>query len=471
MRFAVHLLALSAGLASIGAAPPDPTAGLAALAAANGHPAALHFHAAGERVVEGRTVTTSFDQLGSTRLLRRCIAGVCGGTWFDGSREWTFGLNEVALPEAVDARTLDLRTLSAIASYAFAEPAFQAGGGTVAPAGPNRWRVRARDGLDLIAVTDATGRAVVRIETPAGEALATYGHPVTAGGATFALDRAGPFESGPLDTVAAAAGPLGPPPGPATSFGAPVVLRLAAATVPVVPCSLGGRAWRCLLDSGATPSAVSLSVAEALNLEPHGELELSGFSAFATGFIETGPLGLGGARFAQARFAVVPPSTAAPFDVVVGSDLLGRLRVVLDRRAGTARIESGAAPGSGGAAGPDTVPLTFRAGSPFVPLQLGPQGVRALLDTGDDSTVSLGYAQYREGPQWPVVTRGQAAGIAGTEDAFVVDIPDVRIGAAALGATRAVVRRTQSGPHVGVGLWSRGTVELDEQAERVTFSR
>jgi hypothetical protein len=462
MRFAVHLLALSAGLASIGAAAPsDP---LATLAAANGHPAALHFHATGQRVVEGRTVTTSFDQLGQTRLIRRCIAGVCGGAWFDGSREWTFGLNEVALPEAVDARTLDLRTLSAIASYAFAEPAFRAAGGTVAPAGPNRWRVRARDGVDLVAVTDAAGRSVVRVETPDGEPVAGYGRPAAAGGAAFALERTGPLESGPLDTVAVAAGPLGPPPGPLPSFGAAATLRLAAATVPIVPCSLGGHAWRCLLDSGATPSAVDLHVAEALNLEPRGELELSGFTAFATGFIESGPLDLGGARFAQARFAVVPPSAAAAFDVVVGSDLLGRLRIVLDRRKGTAQIAPPGPPE------PTAVPLMFRAGSPFVPLQLGAQAVRALLDTGDDATVSLGYAQYREGPQWPVVSRGEAAGMAGEEDAFLVAIPDVRIGPVALGATRAVVRRTQAGPHVGVGLWAHAVIELDEQAERITFT-
>ena len=96
MRFAVRLLALAAVLGAGAAAPPsDP---LAALAAANGHAGVVRLHATGSRVIEGRTVSTTLDLLGSQRLLRRCVAGVCGGTWFDGSREWTFALNDVALP-------------------------------------------------------------------------------------------------------------------------------------------------------------------------------------------------------------------------------------------------------------------------------------------------------------------------------------------------------------------------------------
>ena len=207
-----------------------------------------------------------------------------------------------------------------------------------------------------------------------------------------------------------------------------------------------------------------MPLAEALNLEPHGELEIAGFSRFATGFVETGPLVLGAARFAQARFAVVPQSSAAHFDVVVGSDLLGRIRLVLDRRRGTAQVLP-----PGGSAGANAIPLTFRAGSPIVPAQLGPQGVRALLDTGDAAVVSFGYALYRAGPAWPVVARGQAAGMAGAEDAFTVEIPEVRVGSLVLGTTRALVRRTQRDAHVGVGLWTRFIIDLDEQAERITF--
>jgi hypothetical protein len=463
MRFALRLSALAAAFTAVAAAPPDP---LAAIAEANGHPAAVHFRAAGTRVVEGRTVSTTVELLGAARLVRRCIAGVCGGTWFDGSREWTFGLNEVALPEEVDAGVLTTRTLAAVASYAFAEPGFRHAGGTVAAAGSGRWRVRAPEGLELIATVDPATGALRRVETPEGRTIASYGREVRAAGAAFALQRGGPFEYGPLDEVSVVAGPLGPPAGVTPSFAGDVALPLGGEAIPIVPCAIGGRRVRCLLDSGAIPSAITLTVAEALNLEPHGELELSGIARFATGFVETGPLELGSARFSRARFAVVPPTNAAAFDVVVGSDLLARLRLVLDRGHRTARVS----PPGGGAAG-TAVALTFRSGSPQVQTMFGPQGGRALLDTGDQAVLSFGYGAYREGPQWKVLDRGQARGIgAGTDDMLTVEVPDVRIGPLAIGDARATVRRTQRQAHVGIGLWDRFVIDLDEAGGRVWFS-
>lgn len=464
MRFAVHLLALAAALGVVAAAPaPDP---LAAVAAANGHAAAVRFRATGTHVSEGRTFTITVDLLGTQRLMRRCIAGVCGGTWFDGARAWTFAINEVALPEDVDEATLTERTLVAIASYAFAEPAFRAAGGTVSAAGDGRWRVRARDAIELIAVLDPATHALRRIDTADGRPLAAYGRQTRAGGASFALDRGGALESGPLDTVAVVTDPLGPPPGVTAAFAGDAPLPLGGEAVPIVPCTLGGRNLRCLIDSGATPSAITLNVANALGLEPHGELEIFGLSRFTTGFVETGPLGLGPARFDRARFAVVPPVSAARFDVVVGSDLLGRVRLVLDRARGIARVF---APGSG-PDGPGAVKLTFRGGSPLVPVMFGPQGARALLDTGDQSVLSIGYGAYRQGPQWTVISRGQALGMGGADDIFNVEIPDVRVGELALGTIRTTVRRTQVIAHVGIGLWDRYLVDIDESAGRAVFS-
>jgi aspartyl protease len=464
MLFAVRPLALAVVLGAVAAAPqPD---GLAALADANGHPAAVRLHATGTRVVEGRTVITTLDQLGAQRLVRRCVAGVCGGTWFDGSREWTFALNDVALPEEVDESTLTQRTLAAIASYAFAEPAFRGGGGTVTAAGPGRWRVRARDGIELIAVVDLGTHALTRIDTAQGRTLAVYGHQTRAGGATFALDRGGPFESGPLDTAVVVTDPLGPPLGATATFAGDAPLGLGNDPIPIVSCSLGGRSVRCLLDSGATPSAITLNLAETLGLEPHGELEIAGLSRFATGFVETGPLALGSARFEHVRLAVVPPSRAARFDVVIGSDLLARVRLILDRAGRTARIVAPA----GGIDPPGAVRLAFHNGAPIVQTMFGPQGARALLDTGDEAVLSIGYAAYRVGPQWAVVSRGEAVGMAGADDVITVEIPDVRIGPLAIGATRTAVRRTQGIAHVGIGLWNRYLVELDESAGRALFT-
>jgi len=151
---------------------------------------------------------------------------------------------------------------------------------------------------------------------------------------------------------------------------------------------------------------------------------------------------------------------------VIGSDLLARVRLILDRAGRTARI---VAPG-GGSDPPGAVRLAFRNGSPIVQTMFGPQGARALLDTGDEAVLSIGYAAYRVGPQWAVTARGQAVGMAGADDILTVEIPDVRIGPLALGATRTVVRRTQAMAHVGIGLWDRYLVDLDESAGRATFT-
>jgi predicted aspartyl protease len=457
MRFAVRLLALPAAAFAAAAAPS--TDSLANVAAANGHAAAIHLRATATRTFDGRRTFITIEQLGTRRLVRRCTAEVCVGSWFDGRTLAAFGLNGTTLPED-DPLTPVRRTFSAIVSYAFAEPAFREAGGSAVADGRGRWRVRAADGETLIAQLDPDTLALRRILDERGAALADYGDDVRAGGATFALKRRGLFEE-PLDAVEAVPGPLEPPDGaPATFTGDPRV-ALADAPIPIVPCTLAGRAARCLLDTGATPSAITLPLDERLGLEPRGELEINGFSRFATGFVETGPLALGAARFAHARFAVVPAVPRANFDVVVGADLLARLHVVIDRANGFARVDAPAAEASRA-----TLPVTFQAGVPLIDTVLDKEPARALLDTGDAVTVSLGYADYRRGPQWPVVGRTLAAGVAGATDAFFVTIPDVRLGDQSLGPTRAAVNRTQEQVHVGIGLWTRCVVDLDLPRER-----
>ena len=155
---------------------------------------------------------------------------------------------------------------------------------------------------------------------------------------------------------------------------------------------------------------------------------------------------------------MLPSSGGQRFDLVIGADLLGKLRVVLDRAHDRARV---GAPERGGAA-PGAIPLTFRDGSPYVALSLDGTPAEALLDTGDSALVSLGYAAYRAGPPWPVLGRGQASGIDRSEDVLEVQLPAASAGPLALGPTRAIVRRTQLIPHLGVALWRRCALELDE---------
>lgn len=448
------LLALPAAALFAAATPPDE---LATIAAASGHAASIHVRASATRTVEGRTVELTVEQLGVTRLVRRCISGVCGGTWFDGRRSGTFGINEVVLPEADDESVPIRRTAAAIASYAFAEPAFRASGGSVSALESGRFRVRAAGGAELIALVDPADHAVNRIETPSGETVATYGHATRVGGALYALDRHGPFETGPLDTAVAVRGPLTAPAGPAMTFSGNGTVALGDDPIPIVPCKLGGHPGRCLFDTGTVPSAIALPFAEGLGLEPRGELEISGFGRYLTGMVESGPLEVGAARFDRVRLAVLPSANMARFDIVIGADLLGRVRLVLDHKRRTAQVTQPAP-----ATAPDAIALAFHRGLPYVQTRIGDAPVLALLDTGDQATVSLGYAAYREGTQWPIAGRGTASGIAGTDDILRVTVPQIHVGPLVLGETEAVVRRTQDEAHVGIGLWARYLVELDE---------
>jgi predicted aspartyl protease len=330
------------------------------------------------RTIEGRRVQVTVDRDGARQLVRSCIGDVCTGSWNDGTRRWSFGLNEILLPE-------DL--------------AYEAGGALV----------------------------------------------------TAALAAAAPVP-----------GPIVPPSGPPTTFAGDGRLPLADASVPVVPCTLNGRNARCLLDSGSTPSALALPFAEALGLEPTGELDVEAFGAYATGVVAAGPLVLGAARFEHLRLAVAPTTASSLFDVLVGADLLARLHVELDRAHGRARVTQSGAPA------PNGIPLQFRRGLPMLDIELDGRAQRAVLDTGDAALVSLGYATYRDGPQWPLVARRTASGIAGSDDAFDVTIPRATVGSLALGAVRATVRRGQRVTHVGIGLWSRCLLSLDEAAGRLS---
>ena len=359
MRFATLLFALlGAGVLAGGAAP-------------------RHVRGDVTRTIEGRTFAVTVDRQGARELVRMCVRGVCGGSWFDGSRRWTYGINEVLVPE------------------------------TSAPRSD--------------ALVDAA-RAAAR----------------------------------PVD------GPLAPPSGVAATFEGDATLALNDTMIPIVDCTLNRRAVRCLLDSGTTPSAITLRLAEALGLEPQGEIEISAFGHYATGIVASGPLVVGPAHLTGTRFAVAPVNRDLGFDVIVGADLLARMRVVFERPQRRVRISASAH--GGDSAG---IALLFHDGVPTVTARLGDSETSALLDTGDAATISLGYETYRHGTPWPVVARGGAQGIGGGEDTLEISVPSAAVGTLALGPTRAIVRRTQLGVHVGVGLWSRCSLELDEAAERM----
>lgn len=426
--------------------PPNPAA---AIAAAAGHPAQRHLRAEAHWTRDGQSGTVSLETAGVERLVRECSAQLCSGSWFDGGQRATFGINGTPFPESTndDAE----RTFAAIASTAFAEPEFLGGGGTVA-AMPDagdarlRYRVTAPRGTALIAVADAQSHRLTGIES----ADRTLFRPLTANvsGTTIL------YAARAYDRVEEVAGPIVAPSGPAVSLSETKQLPLLEEAVPIVPCSLSGRAARCLIDTGTTPSAVTLDFAERLGQEPHGRIEISGLGTYLTGAVDAGPITLGSATFGVLHLAVIPRARGVPFDIVLGSDALAGLRITFDSRRRQARIASA---GDGLTGTP--IAVAFSGGLPYVQVRLGqrdePESM--LVDTGDSALLSIGYDEYREDPALFAARGADAAAGLGTLplDAVEGRIRRAEVGAQLFDDVPISAVRGQHAGHVGYGLAGR----------------
>ncbi len=450
----IVILALTAGLADPATVNPA-----AAIAARAGHPAGRHLLA--HRDAAGpprRTATLEVDR--DRRLTRECSAGVCAGTWFDGRRRAAFGINGTPLPDG-SADDAAERTFTAIVTTAFGEAAFVAAGGTVdlLPAGGDgqlRYRVQIRDGAPLVAVADRATQHLTAVERPDG----TLFRPLyaTAAGATvlYAEQR--------YDAVNGVTEPLAEPVGPAVRLNGGADMPLVSDVLPIVPCRLAGRSASCLLDTGTNPSSMTLSFAEQLALEPHGTLEIAGLTPYLTGIVDAGPLTFGGATFDTLHFAIVPRARGAAFDVVLGSDVLARVRLELDPHDRRAKLGARAAEPSSTSIG-----VAFRGGVPYVAVRLNHADATQsmLLDTGDSGFVSLGYDQYRTDPTlFAVQAATSASGFGGgSMDALSGEVARAEVGTEIADRVPALAVRGQHVGHIGyrfVAWCGRMSVDLSQ---------
>ena len=422
----------------------------AAIAAAAGHPAHRHLRAEASWSREGRTGTATLEIAGAARLERECSAGLCSGTWFDGSHGAAFGINGTLFPldPAQDAVG---RSFAAIASTAFAEPEFLAGGGTVTPLSATsgarlRYRVRAAQGAELVAVADPRTLRLTAVEWPDGTPYRQLVAGVSGSTVIYGTQA--------YDRIATADGPLSAPAGPAVSLAGARDLPLLEQSLPLVPCSLNGRTATCLLDTGTTPSAVTLDFAERLEREPHGEIEVSGLGSYLTGAIDAGPLVLGGATFGALHFAVIPRTRGPAFDVVLGSDVLATLSLTIETGRRRARVGPPGADRRGAA-----IALALSAGLPFAPVRLAgrEESEPMLVDTGDTQGISIGYDRYREDSGlFAVRSATVAAGAAGTPmDALAGTLDRADVGGRPFENVPISAVRGQHIGHVGYGLVAR----------------
>jgi hypothetical protein len=398
-------------------------------------------------VRDGQTEIATLDLDRERRTETTCADDLCHGTSFDGRRLSTFGINGSPLPQTDDDATE--RTLAAIESTAFGETSFVAGGGRVEAlpdaGGKMRLRVTAAQGADLIAVADRRTSRLLRVEQIDGSILAEL-IPTTAGTTTIYATR-------PYDGIVATQAPFAMPTGPHVSFRDEPSAQLASATLPVIACRVESRPARCLLDSGTTPSAVTLEFAEGLGREPRGRIEIGAFAPYLTGAVACGPVAVGGASFERLELAVIPRLAHADFDVILGSDALAMLGVefAFDQR----RVSVG--PARSAPAG-TALPLELRDGRPYLPVRLGPNAPEPmLLDTGDAGTLSIGYDEYREdatlfAPHGASTARGVNGG---PMDAVEGVLAHVDVGGLGFDQVPISAVRGQHGGHVGFSLAAR----------------
>lgn len=448
-RLAVPVGGLVLALVTAAAPAGNPAA---AIAAAAGDPARLHIHAEATRQVDGQPETLTLDVMDARRLERACSAGLCTGSWFDGRQQSRFGINGTPLPESAVGEAAE-RTFAAIASTAFGEPSFAAAGGTVAPLpdrrdGFVRFGISAPDGAELVAVADAVTHRLRSVERPDG---ALFRSLVATPGAGIVLYADRSYDR---VTIAPASEPLVPPAGPAVTVSGADGLDSQTPQLPIVPCQVEGRAARCLLDTGTSPSAVTLGFAEALDREPHGRIEIAGLTPYLTGVVDAGPLTLGGARFERLALAVIPALRGAPFDVLLGADVLAELRLTVDTTRRRIGVESAGAP-----ADEAGIPLTFRDGVPYLDVRLAgrDRSEAMLLDTGDASTLSIGYDEYRDHPDtFEVRGAGAASGAAGPATSTLDGVvAHATIGGEANDTLPISAVRGQHVGHVGYGFAAR----------------
>jgi len=433
-------LALALCLVLTAASPPPAPTGLTQVALASGHAARVHLRAMVQRTRDNRTSIETLDVQGVRRLRRRCIEDLCSGSFFDGTTLHNFGINSTPFPEATGEEAT-LRTYAAVVSTAFAESDFT---GTVTPLAAStlgdRYRVSAPEGAPLIVLINPQTHALAAVAradgTPIGRLSA---HRV---GDTVLYDE------GTFDSVTRVEGAIAAPTGPTTVSPGASTVDLGSEPLPIVPCSIEGRRAMCLIDTGTSPSGMSLAFAEKLGREPHGEISMTALGEYLTGAIEAGPVTIGTTSIGPMHFAVEHETRGLNFDILIGADALASVHVTLDRVHRTLTI----GPSAPSQSAEHTIALSFARGVPYVDAQLGGTASRLLFDTGDNGTLSISYESYRRDTTLFVARANvRAYGLGGAMDALSGELPAATIGPVILRNVPIRAIRGQYEGHLGYG--------------------
>ena len=437
---------------------------------------AAHVASTAAVTVDGQAATQQTDTQGLRFLLRQCSGAVCPGTYFDGERLYGVTINGTALPRP-DTADAGMRALRIAGSLDFLSPDFERRGGKITDGG-------------MVQAGSCACRRIV-VADPQSVPMEIYVDPHTwlvagaraAGGGPvyamrdyrrvgsymlpFRIDRDGmPIEQYTTRSVLATT--LQPPQGLSVQFASkPATVQLdPSSATPDAECSVGGITVRCMFDTGNSGLAMSLELAEQLNLNPVGVFSVRGLGSYATEVVRTGPLQIGGVRFGDAEYVVLSDIHRYGYDLVLGADVIGAMPMTIDyaRHALTFDVEDRQ---------PDparTINLTFDNFVPVVDVTLAGQPARLAVDTGDQSTVNLADDFYSLHPIFKPTHQQNVGGIGGDSIELMGTIPSLQIGPLTTGpqiiGTTKTLRGTANG-HLGAGFLSNFTVLLDYGRERM----
>lgn len=450
---------------------------LAHMRQANGDVYAAHIASTAAVTVDGQAATQQTDSQGLRFLLRQCSGAVCPGTYFDGRRLYGVTINNTALPrnEAADAY---LRALRIVGSLEFLAPDFAQQGGRILDGGTlaigncicRRLFVTDPDAAPMEIDVDPRTWLVAAARSAGGSAYAMRDYRrVGSYMLPFRIDRnRAPIENYTTRNVVATT--LQPPQGLIVQFASrPATVALDPdSTTPGANCTLGGITVHCLFDTGNSGLAMSLELAEQLNLNPVGVFNVSGLGSYATEVVRAGPLQIGGARFGDAEYVVLSDIHRYGYDLVLGADIFAAAApLTVDYQHHVLSL---------GANRPQSAPeisLAFDNFVPVVDVMLAGEPARLAVDTGDQSTVNLAEEFYTLHPGIFKPTHVQnVGGIGGDSIEMMGTIPSLQVGPVTTGAqaigTTKTLRGTANG-HLGAGFLSKFFVLFDYARERMAL--
>jgi len=482
MRFAVPLAAVFFAVAtSAMGASPQPAPSLEALLAksrvASGAPYRYHIVSRSHEVRDGQTLDVTTETQGLKFRATSCLRALCTGFYFDGDRSYEANDNDTILPVSSSVDGLQL-TLRAIASYAFTDPDFRRDGGTLIERDPlirngtayRRISIAPRLGALLDAVIDpATGlvRGVIseerkyvfeftdqrkvddRVTLPF--AVSLNGDSLTQYGERSIVDTPLEAPRGVVPDLSAA--------------GTAVPMQQGDTGRPVVPCTIGDQPASCLLDTGDSGLAISLELAEKLNLEPiPGSYDVHGIGQYVTGVVVAPPLHVGSATYPSAKYVVLHDLARYGYDVILGADAFAHARVTLDFARREVRLDPSAAPRGGQS-------IAFDGFVPVMAVGLDDLDALLQLDTGDDAAVDLSGDYYGRHPELFTATgAASVSGLGGSAEATSGTISRVRFAGFELERQPIVATKGLSfDGHIGSGLLQHFVVTFDYQDGLASF--